>query len=90
MIHSSTHPYTHKAIPQYDPGQEKDKGFVTAEEGRYIGAVDLSQSLKVQVVCHNPQQAERGHFSEEHLCRQSIVSEEPTALSEIPQRQKIN
>lgn len=62
-----THPDAHEAIPQHDPGQEKDEGFVTAKEGRYVSAVDLSQSLKVQVVCQNPQQAERRHFSEEHL-----------------------
>lgn len=66
-IRPPTHPDAHEAIPQHDPGQEKDEGFVTAEEGRHIGAVDLSQSLKVQVVCQNPQQAERGNFSEEHL-----------------------
>ncbi len=89
-IHPSTHPDAHEAIPQYDPGQEKDEGFVTAEEGWYIGAVELSQSLKVKVVCHNPQKAEGATLVKNTFAVSPSSPKNRQPLSEIPRRQKIN
>ena len=55
----SSHPDADKLFVQHHPGEQVDEADAGREERDAVGAGELAESLRVQVVCDHPQKTEQ-------------------------------
>ena len=77
---SDTHPHTHEAILENNPGQEKDEGLVAAVEGWHVGSRQLLQGQEVKVVGQCPQDGKWCRLLHKELESHPVFSKEPAAF----------